>query len=158
MMRPTERSERGCERARAWISLGLDGELSELEGALLQAHLARCDACTAAAAEVRVLADTLRSAPLGRPAIRFELPHRAPARAGAVGARLALAATLVALAAGLGVLAGSVDGGGGGSQTPADSDIALLSPPSPDDARDRHGGLRPGGRPVDPIEPRNRGI
>ena len=30
-----------CARARFWVSLRVDGELSELEGALLDAHLAR---------------------------------------------------------------------------------------------------------------------
>ena len=35
-----------CERARAWVSLRLDGELSEFEDALLTAHLGRCDACS----------------------------------------------------------------------------------------------------------------
>jgi anti-sigma factor RsiW len=34
-----------CARARFWASLRLDGELSELEGALLDAHLGRCEAC-----------------------------------------------------------------------------------------------------------------
>lgn len=34
-----------CERARAWVSLRLDGELSELEEALLASHLERCSAC-----------------------------------------------------------------------------------------------------------------
>jgi anti-sigma factor RsiW len=155
MMRRTGQNERGCERARAWVSLGLDGELSQLEQALLAAHLRRCEPCAASAAEARALAAELRSAPLERPGIRFELPPRAPARRGrTVAVRLALAATLAALAAGLGVLAGSVDPGG---NAPApDSDVALLSP---DDARDVQGGLRPGGgRPLDVIQPRNRGI
>jgi predicted anti-sigma-YlaC factor YlaD len=34
-----------CARARFWASLRLDGELSELESALLDAHLGRCAAC-----------------------------------------------------------------------------------------------------------------
>jgi len=33
-----------CDRARAWISLRSDGELSEFECALLDAHLGRCAA------------------------------------------------------------------------------------------------------------------
>ena len=36
--RPRER-ERGCRRAREWVSLRLDGELSELERLLLRRHL-----------------------------------------------------------------------------------------------------------------------
>lgn len=34
-----------CSRARFWVSLRVDDELSELEGALLDAHLARCGDC-----------------------------------------------------------------------------------------------------------------
>src|SRR3954452_9437902 len=39
-----------CARARFWASLRVDGELSELEGALLDAHLARCAECREVAA------------------------------------------------------------------------------------------------------------
>ena len=41
-----------CARARFWASLRVDGELSELEGALLDAHLGRCADCSAYAAGV----------------------------------------------------------------------------------------------------------
>ena len=34
-----------CERARAWVSLRLDDELSELEERLLEAHLESCASC-----------------------------------------------------------------------------------------------------------------
>jgi hypothetical protein len=34
-----------CARARFWVSLRVDDELSELEGALLDAHLVRCADC-----------------------------------------------------------------------------------------------------------------
>jgi predicted anti-sigma-YlaC factor YlaD len=49
-----------CERARMWASLRLDGELSELEGALLDAHLGRCAECASAVAVFAVSASTLR--------------------------------------------------------------------------------------------------
>jgi predicted anti-sigma-YlaC factor YlaD len=49
-----------CDRARAWAALAPDGELSELEHKLLDAHLARCAQCEAFAADVTALADTLR--------------------------------------------------------------------------------------------------
>jgi anti-sigma factor RsiW len=55
-----------CARARFWASLRLDGELSELEGALLDAHLARCDACSAVARDYGALTDDLRARPLER--------------------------------------------------------------------------------------------
>jgi anti-sigma factor RsiW len=53
-----------CARARFWASLRLDGELSELEGALLDAHLARCEACSAVAREFGALTADLRARPL----------------------------------------------------------------------------------------------
>ena len=34
-----------CHRSREWISLRLDGELSELAEKMLESHLARCAAC-----------------------------------------------------------------------------------------------------------------
>jgi anti-sigma factor RsiW len=53
-----------CERARQWISAGLDSELSEFEGALLEGHLAACKGCTAFLIETRSLTNELRSAPM----------------------------------------------------------------------------------------------
>jgi predicted anti-sigma-YlaC factor YlaD len=51
-----------CERARMWASLSLDGELSELERALLDAHLARCAPCAGFVEEVRAATQELRAA------------------------------------------------------------------------------------------------
>jgi predicted anti-sigma-YlaC factor YlaD len=53
-----------CERARECASLRLDGELSEFEQALLVAHLGRCAACRAFAAELDAVTTRLRNAPL----------------------------------------------------------------------------------------------
>jgi len=53
-----------CERARECASLRLDGELSEFESALLNAHLARCEGCRAFADELGGVTTTLRDAPL----------------------------------------------------------------------------------------------
>ena len=50
-----------CARARFWASLRLDGELSELEGALLDAHLARCADCSAAAQDFGAFTEDLRA-------------------------------------------------------------------------------------------------
>lgn len=96
----------GCERAREWVSLELDGELSELEHALLRAHLERCEPCAAAARHVRAFTAALRAAPLERPVAVPALPRRRrPAvRVLHVGA----AAAAVAAAVGLGSLAGSL--------------------------------------------------
>jgi predicted anti-sigma-YlaC factor YlaD len=101
-----------CERARVWASLRLDGELSELEGALLDAHLARCTGCRAVADGFRASTTTLRSAPFERIApVALDLP-RSPRR---LLATIAVAAVLV-----LGVIAGGLARGqvSHGSSTP----------------------------------------
>ena len=85
-----------CERARSWASLRVDGELSELESALLEAHLGRCSPCRAFARGAEDVAVALATARLERPApLALLLPrnrHRQVVRA----ARSAAAATLVA--------------------------------------------------------------
>jgi Putative zinc-finger len=58
-----------CDRARAWASLRADSELSELESALLDAHLGRCNSCRAFAAGTETVAETLRAVPLERPSV-----------------------------------------------------------------------------------------
>lgn len=65
-----------CERAREWASLGLDGELSELERALLSAHTKRCYACAQYVAEVGVITTVIRETPLQRLSYPVELPIR----------------------------------------------------------------------------------
>jgi hypothetical protein len=55
---------RNCERARAWVSLRLDDEISELEEALLDAHLRRCAACREFEASLRGTVVVLRAQPL----------------------------------------------------------------------------------------------
>ena len=57
-----------CERAAQWISLELDGELSQLEQAALARHLHGCARCQAMSAEVSSFTRMLREAPL----IEFE--------------------------------------------------------------------------------------
>lgn len=96
-----------CERARSWVSLGLDGELSEVEQALLLAHVVRCAACAGFERDADALTRKLREAPLERPAVAGMLPRSRSAamRSLQVGA----AAAVVALAAGLGGLAGSLN-------------------------------------------------
>lgn len=53
-----------CEQAGQWISLRLDGELSEFEQAGLDWHLECCAGCRSLAAELTGVAQLLRSAPL----------------------------------------------------------------------------------------------
>ena len=93
-----------CERARQWASLRVDGELSELEDALLEQHLEGCASCSAFAVRLAATTEAVRAVPLERPEIsypRFERPViRLP-----VGRRVAIVA--VAAAAALGAFVGS---------------------------------------------------
>jgi hypothetical protein len=59
-----------CDRVRAQISVGLDGELSQLERAMLASHLARCADCHAYEQDVTGFTQALRDSslePLSRP-------------------------------------------------------------------------------------------
>jgi anti-sigma factor RsiW len=92
-----------CERARRAVSLRLDGELSELEEAVLDSHLASCAHCTMFAADVTGAAATLRAAPLEALGRRVELPLRRRTGLGAgkvtawVAGAAAAAAALLAI-------------------------------------------------------------
>ena len=97
-----------CERAREWVSLQLDGELSELERTLMRAHLDRCADCQAFSADLSSLTMELRTAPLElllRPVVVPRSPRRVVVRALRVAAPMAAG---VAVAFGLGLsIAGS---------------------------------------------------
>ena len=88
-----------CDRAREWASLRLDGELSQLEGAMLVSHLDRCATCRTVVAEVEAFTRGLREAPpvpLSRP---LAIPRR---HAAMRAARVTAAAAVMLVAAGLG--------------------------------------------------------
>ena len=55
-----------CDRAREWVSLRLDDEISELEDARLEAHLHHCGACREYEATVRGAVLAMRARPLER--------------------------------------------------------------------------------------------
>lgn len=94
-----------CDRVRAWVSLELDGELSQFEGALLRTHLAGCEDCRKYAAEAQAITAELRSAPPERLAAPVSLPRLR--RGSFRSVQVAVAATAVA-AVGLGSLLGSL--------------------------------------------------
>jgi len=91
-----------CERARTWAALAPDGELSELERKLLDAHVQRCSPCAHFALDVAAIAAELRAAapePLPRP-LSVPIWRRRPvhARVRAVGAAAAVAAMALGIA------------------------------------------------------------
>jgi ferric-dicitrate binding protein FerR (iron transport regulator) len=88
-----------CDRARQWSSLRADGELSELEEALLEQHLEHCGECAEYDARLRSTAELLRTAPVEAAAVRFQIPAERPVRF-PLSRRLAVAAIAVAAAAG----------------------------------------------------------
>jgi predicted anti-sigma-YlaC factor YlaD len=92
-----------CERAREWISLGVDGELSPFEHALLASHLERCEDCAAFQADIAGITRDLRADSLERIGRPVDVPsgRRAPLRRLRLGAVTSAAAVaLVALALG----------------------------------------------------------
>jgi predicted anti-sigma-YlaC factor YlaD len=99
-----------CERARHWASLRVDGELSELEAALLDSHLGRCPSCRTFADEAHAIASALRAVPLDRleAPVTIALGPR-PRRTRALQTAVAVALVLVAAALGsaLGVVSRS---------------------------------------------------
>jgi predicted anti-sigma-YlaC factor YlaD len=107
-----------CDRIREWISLELDGELSRIERALVDRHLAVCGDCTDFAAEVRGFTQALRAEslePLARP---IELPTRR--RRSVRPPQVAAAAAVALIAVGIGSLSNSLlDGRVGARITPA---------------------------------------
>jgi hypothetical protein len=89
-----------CRRGREWISLRLDGELSELERALLRAHLVRCGGCRTFARDIDGATHALRAAPLERLSRPIAIPRRSVLSGGLrrVGA-FAAAASVAAVVA-----------------------------------------------------------
>jgi predicted anti-sigma-YlaC factor YlaD len=100
-MRFVPRNSFLCERGREWISLRLDGELSELAQKMLDSHLARCSECSAFEDQVSGVAVRLRSAPLEQLERPIEVTHRRrrmPVRVWSMGAA---AASVAAVAVGV---------------------------------------------------------
>jgi predicted anti-sigma-YlaC factor YlaD len=144
-----------CDRARQLASQRLDGELLELEAALLDAHLARCTDCSAFAATGVEIASVLRAIAPEPFEARVELPlvrraHRIKLL------QAAAAAALVVLAAALGSVVNLAGGGAPTAAAPAPRHTAMIaSADTPDELRTlRRAGLIESTRPI----PRNRAI
>lgn len=94
-----------CDRIRGQISLELDGELSQLERAMVASHVRRCPACAAFRADATSFTQALRTAPLEALQHPVEIPSLrrralAEVRVGAV--RVAAAAAGIAVVLTLG--------------------------------------------------------
>jgi predicted anti-sigma-YlaC factor YlaD len=120
-----------CERARGWASLGLDGELSQVEQVLLRAHVGRCATCAEFVSDVGALTQELRTTALERVVVGCLPARRSSARMRTL--QLGAAAAVVVIAAGLGSLAGSFSSHQHGQQsaslqfTPQALRVAALS-------------------------------
>jgi anti-sigma factor RsiW len=118
-----------CARARFWASLRVDGELSELEGALLDAHLGRCGECREFEASATGSAVLLREAPLAVPSPVVVQAARSPRR-------VLLVAGAAAAVIGAALLGGLVNGAvAPGSPTTARSVAVVASVETPDQLR-----------------------
>jgi hypothetical protein len=95
-----------CDRARTYVSLRLDNELSEFERVLLDSHLESCGSCRAFSAEVSDITAELRSGELERLERPLVLPSRV--HAGFRRIQLGAAAAVVVTIVGAGALVGSV--------------------------------------------------
>jgi predicted anti-sigma-YlaC factor YlaD len=114
-----------CALARESASARLDGELSELDGVRLDAHLRDCADCRAFAERLAVVTSELRRAPLERPGPAIAFPQRR--RLG--GLQVAAAAAAIVAAATVSSFAlGRALGTQGGPTTTATSahDLASL--------------------------------
>jgi len=95
-----------CERTRGSVSLALDGELSQLERAMMERHLEKCDSCRAFRDTVSTFTERLRSAPLEP--LERDVVVRTPRRARMTSFRfvstsVGAAAATIALAVGVGL-------------------------------------------------------
>jgi predicted anti-sigma-YlaC factor YlaD len=138
-----------CDRARAWSSLRTDGELSELESALLDAHLGRCESCRAFAHGAEAVAVALRVARLEQP-VPLVLAGRPARRTGVRALQVAAAVVVVAS----GGIAAAVSGPSG-SATAAKQVSMVAGVDSPDRLRELR---RPGLVGQRRILPRNRQV
>jgi predicted anti-sigma-YlaC factor YlaD len=134
-----------CERGREWVSLRLDGELSELAQKMLDSHLARCADCRAFEEHVTGIALQLRTAPLEqleRPVEIVGRRFRVPARIWSLGA----AAASVAAAA-VGVVGFINIGSSSPLQTGSAPLVVVAQPSGNEDLRNfremRAAGLKP---------------
>jgi predicted anti-sigma-YlaC factor YlaD len=112
-----------CRRARQSLSIRLDGELSEIAAARLEAHLRLCGDCAAFGARIVAIADAMRSASLVEPAEAIVMPRRPRSRRWVLSAGAASVAAFVVAVATTGLPGWGV----GGVRSSSGSNAAQLS-------------------------------
>ncbi len=113
-----------CDRAREWVSLRLDGELSPLEEELLERHLELCDECRLFEEDVRWATDVLRLTPQERPARRLTIPAAQKPRVSARRVTAIAAAAALALGALVGAI---VEGPSSPAPAEAPNELSFLT-------------------------------
>ncbi len=106
-----------CDRVRAQVSLELDGELSQLERAMVAAHLERCSDCRAYESEVTAFTGLLRQAPLKE--MESPVVVRRPRRT--IAARLQAGVAAAVAVAALGAASQVAPEGEGPAPSPSES-------------------------------------
>ncbi len=96
-----------CDRARFWISLQLDGVLSDFEAAMLEQHVVRCAECHSFRADAAQQTAMLRTASLERVTVPVDLPARPKPLRHALAGLGTLAASAAAAVISLHVVSGS---------------------------------------------------
>ena len=86
-----------CDRIRELISASTDRELSQLDGARVQAHLTACSSCRSFAAAAAEVSRLIRATPLEPLAVPIVLPGRRLAVAGKLQAAAAAAAVVATI-------------------------------------------------------------
>jgi anti-sigma factor RsiW len=88
-----------CDRVRSQISLELDDELSQLEHAMVSAHLERCSECRAYRDDVAAFTSAVRATPLER--MERPIGLRRPRRVIAARLQVGVAAAFAVVALGV---------------------------------------------------------
>ena len=112
-----------CDRAREAVSRRLDGELSELEGRRLRAHLERCAACRSFESDVSAFTAEMRAAAPEAPSHPIPTLRRPPRLAALTQLRAAAALILVVM--GVGTVLGPL---GSSEPTLRETAVAVLEP------------------------------
>jgi predicted anti-sigma-YlaC factor YlaD len=117
-----------CSRAREAASARLDGELNELEGAHLDAHLLGCDDCRSYLAEIGSVARALRAAALEEPRLSVFAERR---RRPVIRVHVAAAAVVLVAMTGGSFALGQMIGAHGSDRTATvGSTVALVKTPN----------------------------